>query len=69
MAKKTLEEWLYSIRRTLKEDIVINLLVSNKEISFLSAHSNKQIIEAEGQDQESPHIPITEVKGGIGYIG
>lgn len=61
-------KWLFRVRETLKEDIVINLLVTSKDISFLSAHSNQVALDNEEGPEDRTPKPIIKAEG-VGYIG
>lgn len=53
------------IREKIKEDIVINLLVTSKDIRFLSAYSKKN----KPNEEENKEIFITKKEPNIEYIG
>lgn len=62
---KNLGASLFMIREKIKEDIVINLLVTSKDIRFLSAYSKKN----KPNEEENKEIFITKKEPNIEYIG
>lgn len=58
MIKGNLRKWLTDFRKLAGQDIIVNIRITNKDITFVSCYAYEEYKEAEEPEQEPPSKPL-----------